>query len=388
MVASLSLNGIDATRVRLVTPWSGAWIADVDLAPPLPLPDLPGGVPAVINIGLNVLRGTIDSSATGIFGQRASCRVVGGSGGWSKTVAPLPFHNDAGLLSPVVIEATAAEVLETAVVAIPQVLGFDYIRSAGPASRVLDGLDWHVDLLGITQVAPRIPLPANPLTTEVLNFEPTAQRATVATDDVLSPATLLTDSRFGLLQVRDVEQIWDANGSRANAFCGPSTVPRLAGALRTFVKEAAGVVYLKTYRYRVISSDPDNRLILQPVDLTLGLPPTLPIAAWPGVPGVTMIPTPATEVLVAFVNGDPAQPVPVAFASGDDAAPTLLRFNAFAPIAFGFGVPPLAQPVAKMTALTSWAVGVEAALLAAGHANAPLFASVAADMASTKVITD
>lgn len=79
----------------------------------------------------------IDPSASGSFAKSAKVRVLGGGGGWGKTVLPLPFANPAGVLSTAVYSATAAEVLEVVVDVVPNLLGSTtYLRSAGPASSV------------------------------------------------------------------------------------------------------------------------------------------------------------------------------------------------------------------------------------------------------------
>src|ERR1700692_3504289 len=148
MTASILLNGLGAVSLRLFQPYNGVWWAEVDVDAAL----VPPG-PASIVIGQNEpIVGTVDPLAQGTFGQKSGARVVGGGNGWQQSVPPQHFHNDAGLLGATVISTTATAVGEVAVVAIPQAIGADYVRIAGPASSVLAGHDWYVDLLGVTQV--------------------------------------------------------------------------------------------------------------------------------------------------------------------------------------------------------------------------------------------
>lgn len=331
---------INVLSVRMVTPWNGNWIADLELDPDVPL--LPAG-PVVLTIGLIVLKGVIDSSASGTFGPKASARIVGGMlRGWDAEVIAQPFVNDAGVLSSVVIAAAGAQVGEVAAVASPKSLGPNYVLAAGPARRVLDGEDWHVDpLTGTTIVAPRIAIPANPLTTTVLDFDPIMQRATIAADGLLSPGMILIDPRFGMLTIRDVEQMWSANGQRANAWCGSSvTSTRLAGALQRLAYEAVGATFLRSYRCRVVLQAPDGRLAVQPIEFG-ELNPVSVITLVPircGIPGVTVKVTPGSECILEFAGGDPSRPIVTGF---DDTASISLELDG-ASVALGPGALPLA----------------------------------------------
>jgi hypothetical protein len=373
-MTTLLVGALRAVSVRLVIPWTGAWIADVDF-------DLEAArvVPTgrvALKIGeTGILAGAIDERASGRFGEKARARVVGGAGGWDKTVAARHFHNDAGVLSSAVFAATAAEVGETVTEATPSRLGVDFVRTAGPASRVLAGRDWYVDVSGVTVVGPR-PTFAASSNVEVLSWDPNTQRAEIASDDVLRPGTLLVDPRFGSATVRDVEQTFSDAGARATAWCAKETGSRLATALTNLVREASGVIYLKTYRYRVVDEEADGRFTLQAVKRASGIPDAIAIPAWAGMAGLTAKVVPGSEVLVEFIDGDPSQPVVRAF---DGTTPLELELDA-AKVSVGTG----AAPVARATELLAWAANVNAALNALLQPIAPLAPSVA----STKLFTD
>ncbi len=333
----LLLNQLPALSVRLVTPWKGVWFADVEVGL-----DETGAVPfgpCLLTIGLTVCKGTIDPRASGSFAKTAKVRVLGGGGGWHKNVIPMHIHNPATVPSTAVYTLTATEVGEVVIDAIPKPLGTDYVRMGGlpgglpglppaPASSVFGDADWYVNLLGITTVGPRLPLPYNPLTTEILSYDPLTRTAELASDDPIAPGTILLDPlRFdGPLIVRDIEQTWTAEtGARATAWCADSTGGRLQTALANLVNATAKTALLKSYLYRVAIQLPDETLILQIIDPTTGAPNAIPFPMWMGVPGVGAKLLLGAEVVVSFVNGDPTKPAVVAFKSGE--LPILLELG-------------------------------------------------------------
>ncbi|HEX8795449.1 MAG TPA: hypothetical protein VF765_31080 [Polyangiaceae bacterium] len=305
-----TVNGQRAISVRLVTPWRGAWFADVDLDPETKLLIPSGRV--VLTIGSTILTGTVDPRAAGRFGSSAHLRIVGGAGGWDKNVSAQHFHNDAGVPSSIVYTATAALVGEVVVATTPALFGPDFVRSAGPASRVFGDVDWYVDALGVTHVGAR--LPAIPdATLEVLSYDAIAQRLDVSCDALVVPGTSFTDDRFdGTLIARDVEQTFTTEGSRATVWCSSGAVSRLRAALSNFAREAVSLKYLRTYEYRFVLPVA-GRLALQAVDASLGLPDVNPVSVTAGMAGLSCKPKPAQSVFVGFTAGDPTKPVVRAF---------------------------------------------------------------------------
>lgn len=376
------LNALRATSVRILTPWTGVWFAEVDF-------DLgeaktaPTGA-CTLTVGTSVLVGTIDPRSSGIFGESGKARVVGGGGGWDKPVTPQHFKNDAGVLSTLVLQATAAQVGEKVTEVAPTRLGPDYVRVAGPASRVLEGLAWYVNAQGVTVVGPRAPV-AIPSTTDILTFDPSNQTAILAGDDLVVPGTVLTDTRFGTKTVRDVEQTFDDKGARTTAWCGdaaPST-SRLISALRGMAKAAIRPEFLKAYKYRVVAPGADERPTLQAVDKAAGVPDSIAISPWFGLPGIGAKLKPGTEVLVEFIAGDPKSPVVRSFQKGGP--PLELELDALL-ITIGLGTSPIALAVATISALTvlqteltavaAWAALVTAAMTKLAGSGAPAFEPV------------
>jgi hypothetical protein len=281
----ISLGALNAISVRLFTPWRGAWIADVDVDLSDAMIAPTGRQPLVI--GTTSLLGTVDLGASGRFATHSRLRLIGGGAGWKEIISPQHFHNDAGVLSSVVIAATAASVGEQAIVATPSRLGVDFVRNAGPAALVLDGFDWFVDLEGITQVGvPRIPFPATP-DVQIVSFDPLTQTAEFSSDTIVTPGMILVDPRFGTATVRDVEQIFDDNGAHGTMWCGEKPKNGFATAFRDLARAATGIAFALSYQYRVVEqSEVDGRLTLQIVKPTAGAPSLATISPWYGVPGV------------------------------------------------------------------------------------------------------
>ena len=234
---TLALGSLRAAHVRLFVPWQGRWIADVDVD----LGDartVPSGA-QTLHVGAAELAGTVDPDRVGRFGAKASLRLLGGGAGWQKTVAERHYHNDAGVRTDAVLSTTAAEVGEKIVDTSPVRLGVDFTRARGPASQVLEGLDWRVDLDGTTVVGARKTIAA-PATLQVLDWDGDRQRAELASDEIVTPGTQITDDRFGTIVVRDVEQTFSDGAARATAWCGPSPASRLMGALTSLVRHKTG----------------------------------------------------------------------------------------------------------------------------------------------------
>lgn len=371
---TIELNGvIPCTSAHLFMPAIGCWVADLevdfDVVPP---------GPSVLTIGLSTLAGKIDPRGTGSVGPTGHARLVGGLG-WSQRVQALHIHNDAGVLLSAVLQATAAEVLEVVVAPIPKVLGVDFVRSAGPASRVLSGFEWHVDPSGVTMVGPRAPIPAGP-NIEILNWDPEQKIADLACTELVLPGTVLTDPRFGVAVVCDVEQTFTAeSGARAKAWCQLADEAAAAAAdalvkpvglgglklvrmIAGLAKEAVGLPYLRRHEYRVVLVGPDGRLVLQAVDLFGDMPLFLPLVeVWPGIAGASCKPLPGSIVTVVFTAGDPSMPKVVDF---DPSNPPALETKLDA-VRIALGTLAL-EPVAKAPSTVAAAAALQAQFAALG----------------------
>lgn len=375
---SILLGPNRGVSCKYFIPWNGAPIFDLDLDPEIPVVPF-GKLP--LSIGLNVpVIGTIDPRYTGKFGARIKARLVGGGNGWDKETIGLHISNPSGtLLTAAVLAVVGAEVGEVVVDATPLPIGTDYVISAGPASRVLADRAWHVDLTtGVTMVAPRIPVPTDPTTIEVLLYDPTTSVAEVASDMILQPGMILVDPiRIGLpIMIVEVSGEFNAEGSRATCKCVPVTdypkpgkgAARLVAAIQSAAREASPPEYLQITRYRVVAENPaTKKRTLQAVDFLGNLPNLIEIGT-ATLPGFSAKVVPGSEVLVGFMNGDAKYPIVLAFQEGIPALQ--LQFEALSivlgeglggPIALATGVQTQITALeAQVAALTAWVAAVTA----------------------------
>lgn len=369
-----TLNGQRVTSVRIEHPYRGAWFADVRVDTGT-IGTVGTSGPATLTVGDTVVMvGKIDPRSSGTFGPTASVRVVGGLG-WDKTVQALHFHNDNGVSSTMVYAATASPIGEVIVDAAPVVLGLDYVRSAGAASRVFGDRIWWVDVSGVTHTGERLPATLDKLAV-LTGWDPVSQRAELACESLVIPGTILTDSRIGAsVIVRDVVQTFDDHGSHITATCCLAPVSRLAAALKSAVREFSGAQYLKVYKYRYALTQ-DGGMALQAVHRNAGLPDLIPVTGWTGVSGMTAGLALSTEVLVSFIEGDPSQPIVVGYSAIP--TPISVKIDASATVDIGASAPivtiaggahflvPAEFAIALQSALYTFANAASAAPGAAG----------------------
>lgn len=386
----MSLGTSRATSVRLLMPWRGAWTADVEFEL-----DATGVVPSgrlPLTIGEAVFPCTVDDSASGRKGELGASRVIGGGGGWAKTVGPLALHNDAGVVSTAILSLTGAEVGELVTDLAPKRLGVDYVRPEGPASSVLEGSEWYVDGTGVTFVGPRPPRPISPTAIDVLDWDPRQRVAQFSSDEVVWPGSVIVHPEWGVLSVRDAEQTFDDSGATGTAWCHEAPVAKLSLMLDALIRSRSGRAHLERYRYRIFAQGPDGRLLLQSADRDAGIPDVLLIEQWPGLPGVDVVSSqvlPGSEVILGFRNGDPTKPFVDAYQAGT--APPLVVYGA---IASCFGAPPpaslpvaLAPPIVAALATLADAAKATASAASAIAAVSPVSGSAAAVEAAAAAVS-
>lgn len=321
--STIAIAGGAPVRVlsaRILTPWKGVWLVDLDLDPgPDPSTTVPTSGSAVLTIGASTtLTGTLDPTMTGRFGGGVKARLVAGGAGWDQVVAKQDFSNDGGIQSSDIEQQTAELVGETVVDSAPITLGTKWTRAAGPAKRVFEDpdRDWYVDPNGITQVASR-PAATPDQSLEVLFFDPIAGRVDVSCDALVLPGTTLTDTYSparwdGTLTVQKVEQTFTKDGSRAICWCGGAAIDPLLSALTSMVRELAGVATLRVEPYRLVQMA-GKRLNLQAVDATQGEPDLQNVPVFGGMPGDSAVLANSTNVLVVFVKGQKSGATAIAY---------------------------------------------------------------------------
>lgn len=313
-MSSLSLGAPGAARVqvlsvRLLIPWTGAWVADCELDPAATLPT----GKQLLTIGSATLVCTVETHATGIFGDTKRVRVVAGAGAWGTILQRTHLHNDggAGVTSTIALGVIAPQIGETVIDPTPVVYGPDWEFLTGPAAAAFEGRQWYVDGNGITQISDWPPLPLDTSAT-VLMYNPETRRAELAGDEIVWPGTTFTDSRFGTLIAREIDQRFTVDGSKITLWHNDVAQGRFNPLLDAIARRA-GPQWLKVYRYRIGLQGGDGRLQLQAVDPTQGQPDTLPISVWPGMSGLSAKYTLGSLCGVIFLEGNKTLPRVVHF---------------------------------------------------------------------------
>lgn len=322
-LAYAAIDGERAIRVRLHVPPIGPWWADVDLDATAPA--LSGRV--TLALGALELSGTIDASHDGTHAGGRSLRIVAGAGGWGRLLQAKAYHNDAQIRALTVAQDAAREAGEELAIGFSPAaerIGVDYVRQAGPASRVLEdvigGAAWWVTYDGVTYVGERSSSEPSPDDYEVLEHEPAEHVITLAVDDLttIGIGSVLSERLDAPQTVREIEIEYGAESFRVKAWTGGEDGGhgRIDRALRSIVARYTDSRLFGSWRYRVIRMASD-RVELQAVRRGAGLPDVLPVSMWPGVAGAHAELTPGAQVLVEFVEGDRTMPIITHFAGKD-----------------------------------------------------------------------
>ncbi|MDB4946237.1 MAG: hypothetical protein JWP97_5771 [Labilithrix sp.] len=319
-----TIGALIITSCTLYVPESGSWVLEVDH-------DLPTGAPApkgkvACLVGGVPFFGTVDPASSGVFGTVARCRVVGALE-WRSSLPKRDFQNPAGVLSSVVVAATAAELGIAATVVAPESLGAHFTRVAAPASQVLGRSGWWVSPAGITTVGPRPPS-APGLDFFLADYDPLSRTAQVSSLAPIMPGMIVPDPRLpgGALRVREVTQTWNADGASASLWMGETSSaevqgPRIASAIQALAVAAMRPELLTHHAYTVVGQAPDGGYLLKS-EVRGPVPDATPVVHWPGVPGLSLTLTPGVRVLVGFRG---REPVVVGF---DGSAPLVATWEA------------------------------------------------------------
>jgi len=312
----VTVNGFTCTRARVTVGNVGPWTAELHLPSATELAS-----PATLRIGTLTMVGAIVEN--GVYAEQRMLRIVGGTGGWSRTIPRWSVHNDAGVKASLVAQQAASDAGETlgSFEVTPERLGPDYTRETGrPASRTLENVigdrAWWVDFEGVTHVGERATTALQTGSYTVLDYEPAERTATLIADDprTITVGAVLADGIDTPRVIREMEIT--ANGDeplRFHVWLGgaASGAGRLAALLKSVVQQSTGLRLLGVYRYRVIQQEADDRIHAQPVDQALGLPELHRIPIWPGTSGTKMRLVPGANVLVSFIDGSRAHPIVV-----------------------------------------------------------------------------
>lgn len=320
-MSTASLAGHRATSARVSIPAWGAWWAECILDEEV---SLEGRVEVVL--ADLTLSGTIVSG--GPSKDRASYRVVGGGGGWGKTIAAKTYANDAGVQDSLLVTDAASAAGETMGGTLPTTTrGNSWMRLEAPAHDVLELVaprGWYVDEEGVTRIGRRA---AAPLAVEatLAPIDTVRESVQLAAESI---ATILPGVIVEGIEAVDVlHEVGGGSGLRSTiwgeAFAGGQFEDAF---LSCMLRVAPWLRYVRgPFEYRVVDQA-SERLTLQPVRVGLGLADIERVTVRPGVSGVRADVQLGSRVLVSFIESDPSRPVVVAFEDADGAgfAPTRL----------------------------------------------------------------
>jgi hypothetical protein len=322
--ATLSGHNVLRTRVNLPA-WGIPWLEaslDVEAA-------LTGRVsPAVADL---TLVGTVMSGGAGPVG-RSSFRVAAGAGGWGKKIPAKSYANDAGVkASTVLIDAASAcgETIDPTTLPPPETrIGPSWAREEGPAARTLEQLApsaWYVrESDGMTVIGKR---PATVLTTPVtvLGVDRARRIVTLSAESIAAIVPGVVVEGIEAVDVQHelapgaglVTTIWGA---------GITTTSRRLTLLRGLLDQLdPSRRFRGVYEYRIVSQELE-RLNLEPVRVSTGMPPLQRVPVRPGIPGAKGEHAEGATVLVQFVDASPGRPIVTGFEEADGggfAAPSL-----------------------------------------------------------------
>lgn len=147
----LSFAGQHVMTLSFVMPRWGAWVGDIVLSSSADLPK----VAASLVVGDLTLTGTVFREAS--FAASRSARIVGGFGGWRKTV-PAQDYRGSSVMASTVLRDAATAVSERIVLDVPDTNLTRFTREAAPAQRVLRqvaGSSWWIAPDGATHIGSR-----------------------------------------------------------------------------------------------------------------------------------------------------------------------------------------------------------------------------------------
>lgn len=146
-----SFSGQMVNGCNLAVPYYGCWRADITSPSVNPMT----GTASLI-IGDLELKGTVVSAA--VFAGLQMAQLVGGFGGWRRSVSSQSYYNSSGLKKSLILRDAASYVGENVSVSTDTNIGNSYVREAGPASRLLRmlaGPNWYIKPDGVTRVSDR-----------------------------------------------------------------------------------------------------------------------------------------------------------------------------------------------------------------------------------------
>jgi hypothetical protein len=334
-MSTATLSGHRVTRARVQLPAWGCWWCECEIDEEI---QLSGRVE--LKLADLVLVGTVVAGGPSKGSSRY--RIAAGAASWGTTIPAKDYAADAGVkLRTVVADAAKAAGETLALDSVPTTsIGSKWTRFEGPASRVLElaaSEAWYVGEDGVTRLGRRARVD---FTAQATRGEHDVSRGTLELQ-AEQIATLVPGVVVDGVEATDVQHDLDATRLRTTIWAKAFTQnDRMLAAYSKLIEQLLpDYPYRGVFEFRVVTQE-GERLNLQPVRASLGLPSLRRVRVRPGLPGCHATVTPGTVVLVQFVNADPARAVVTSFEDAEGPA--------FMPIFLDLGDGPTLG-VARMT---------------------------------------
>jgi hypothetical protein len=342
-MATATLNKNRVTSARVDIPAWGCWYAEASVDKAVALS---GQV--TLKIADLTLSGTVLAGGEDPATARSHYRIVGGKGGWGRTLQAKSYANDAGQKILNVISDAArecGETLDASTIATSERCGPQFARPAGPASQVLEQLKpagWYVGEDGVTRIGSRAA--STPSVKATITRRDKARGVVELATETL--ASLLPGCTFDGVVAVDVKHEINDKGLRTTIWGkqGGTTSRRLEAERKKFEALFPNLPFLAPWEYRVVLLN-GSRLDLQPVRRSSGMPDLQRVPMRPGVSGSKSTLVPGCRVIVQFIDGDPFRPEVTAFEDSDGSGfkPLITEIDANTLVKLGAGLLPVAR---------------------------------------------
>lgn len=338
MSLTASLNNHRLTKARVNLGAWGCWYADAELDGDHTLTGA-----CELKVSDLTLNGTILNG--GPKKGRSTFRIVAGAAGWGTVIDHKDYGSDLGVKMSTVLRDAATAAKEQIVITSDAAIGPKFVRQEGPAARVLEQLvpgNWYVDELGVTRVGKRPALPYTLAATRVVPADLAQRTVTLAPDSI---KTLLPGAVVDGIEAVDVQHDIGPKGLRSTIWGKlskqDSTSRRLERFRKLLLQALPFLPFCALWEYRVVTQEGD-RVNLQPVTVSSGMPTLLRVPVRPGVPGCAAELLPASRVVVGFLNMSASRPIVVAFEDwdGEGFKPLVLELDAATLLKLGAGLRP------------------------------------------------
>lgn len=195
-----TVGGRRITSGAITIPYYGAWAADVTIDTD---DELTGVVPVVV--GNLKLSGFIYRTAP--FAASRKARLVGGYGGWRKTLTSRSYNLPHSVTTSLVLSDAAKELGEKVNVTNDSMIGDAFVRPAMTGAellRLVAGQFWYVDNIGVTQVGTARTTPKITSQFDVIDFHGGLGKLEIATE---SPKDWIPGRTFTAPTVQTSQQV-------------------------------------------------------------------------------------------------------------------------------------------------------------------------------------